>query len=358
MLDSYDTTPGQRFRLEQWEPFLKEKGIDVDYFSYTDESLRKILYKPGQVLKKTAGIARATLRRIGHVRHARNYDVVYLFRTASLIGPAVFERLVAKSGKPMVFDFDDAIYLTDTSAANRKFGWLKFSGKTADICRLSSAVTVGNSHLANFAKRYNDNVFVVPTSIDTCKYKEIDYERKRETPVVGWTGSSTSQYHLEQFEPVLLDIHRNLDIEFRVISDREPDFKEMPYVWVPWSAEQEVAITSELDIGIMPIPDEEWSRGKCAAKALQYMALGIPAVCSNVGANKDVIEHGVNGFLAESSDEWLNYVGQLVQDRELRIGFGRKARKTVVEDYSMKKCADLFDRVVRFVMSQSEANKA
>ena len=145
MLDPYDTTPGQRFRIEQWEPYLKELGIDIDYFSFTDESLRAVLYKEGHFFNKAIGMSKALIRRIGHVLGASNYDAVYLFRTASFVGPALFERLLKFRSIPTIFDFDDAIYLTNTSETNKRFGWLKFSGKTADICRLSHSITVGNS---------------------------------------------------------------------------------------------------------------------------------------------------------------------------------------------------------------------
>lgn len=346
MLDPFDTIPGQRFRLEQWEPYLKDENISIDYFAFTNEKLRKILYKPGHYAAKSLGMMRALIRRLGQILKSSRYDVVYLYRTASMLGPAWLEKILSFQNVPIIYDFDDAIFLENTSNANKRFGWLKFAGKTADICRLSTSVVVGNSYLAEYAGRYNDNVYVIPTSIDTTKYKPTQ-SKANERVIVGWTGSSTSQYHLEKFEPVLAEIIKNLDVELRVISDRKPDFKNLDSKWQAWSAEKEVEITSQFDIGIMPIPDDDWSRGKCAAKALQYMALEIPAVCSNVGANRDVINQGVNGFLAETQDEWNTALEKLVKDEILRKKMGAEARKTVVEDYSMEKCANLFAEAVQ-----------
>lgn len=348
MLDPYDINPGQRFRIEQWEPFLKTEGITIDYFSFTDEKLRKVIYQPGQVAAKAKELTKAIFRRVGHIINASKYDAVILYRAASMVGPAWLEKFMRWRNLPIIFDFDDAIFLTNTSKANERFGWAKFSGKTGDICRLSTSVTVGNSYLAEYARKYNENVYVVPTSIDTDKYQPVPFKGKSsQRVVVGWTGSSTSQYHLEAFEPVLAELVKQRDVEIRVISDRPPAFKDVKGVWRAWSSQNEIKETGEIDIGIMPTPDDEWSRGKCAAKALQYMALGIPAVCSDMGANRDVIKHGENGFLATTPDEWISTLKILIDDAEKRAKFGIEARKTVVENYSMKKCARLFARAVR-----------
>lgn len=350
MLDPYDTSPGQRFRIEQWESFLKKKNITIDYFSFTDEKLRSVIYQEGHLATKIKELAKANLRRIKDIFKASNYDAVFLYRAASMVGPAWLEKFLTLRKVPIIFDFDDAIFMTDTSKANKKFGWLKFSGKTADICRLSTSVTVGNSYLADYAKKYNDDVFIIPTSIDINRYQPVKKPEKNGQVIIGWTGSSTSQYHLEAFEPVLAELLKkrsDVSVEVRVISNRKPDFKEVPYVWREWTSNTEVEETLQFDIGIMPIPDDEWSRGKCAAKALICMSLGIPTICSDVGANRDVIIQGENGFLAKTSDDWLKYFDALIDDSQLREKLGKKARETVVENYSMEKCAELFAEVVR-----------
>lgn len=347
MLDPYDMTPGQRFRIEQWEPYLKSEGIEIDYFPFTDENLRRVIYKEGHIISKINELVKANLRRINHIFKASEYDVVFLYRSASMIGPAWLERLLKWRKLPIIYDFDDAIFLTDTSHANRRFAWAKFSGKTADICRLSTSITVGNSFLAEYAGKYNDRVTVVPTSIDTNKYQPPHKNNGAGgRVVVGWTGSSTSQYHLEMFEPVLADLLKERDVELRVISNREPDFTSIPYVWREWSPETEVEEVSRIDVGIMPTPDDVWSRGKCALKALQYMALGIPAVCSDVGANREVVKHGENGFLAKTPEDWFDSLKKLIDDAVLRKRMGEEARRTVVENYSMEKCARNFAQVV------------
>lgn len=355
MLEPYDVCPGQRFRIEQWEPFLEKENISIDYFSFMDNKLREVIYKEGHLATKIRELLKANLRRVGHTLKAKNYDAVFLYRAASMVGPAWLEKSLRWRKIPVIFDFDDAIFFTDTSKANRKFAWAKFSGKTADICRLSTTVTVGNSYLAGYAKKFNEQVFIVPTSIDTEKYQPVDKKLSDSSRVVvGWTGSSTSQYHLEAFEPVLAELLKERDIEIRIISNREPTFTQIPYVWRSWSPETEVEEIAQIDIGIMPTPDDEWSRGKCALKALQYMALGIPAICSDMGANRDIIQHGENGFLAKSDKEWITAFNTLIDDASLRRKLGNEARKTVVENYSMQHCAELFSEAVKATLQNKK----
>lgn len=348
MLDPYNTTPGQRFRLEQWEPHLKNKNIFIDYFSFSDEKLRNVIYQDSNFLPKASLLIKAFLRRAKQALSATDYDVVFLYRAASMFGPAILERFLHSRNVPIIYDFDDAIFLTDTSKANKRFGWAKFAGKTSTICRLSTSVTVGNNYLADFAKQYNDQVYVIPSSIDIERYQPITQTiDPNKRVVVGWTGSSTSQYHLEAFEPVLAELLKERDVEIRVISNRQPNFKQIPFVWREWSAQTEVAETMQIDIGIMPLPNDEWSLGKCAMKALIYMSLEIPPVCSDVGVNREVIEHGRNGFLAKDKEEWLKNLKNLIDNVELRKNLGRKAREAVVENYSMTRCAESFAQVVQ-----------
>jgi len=164
---------------------------------------------------------------------------------------------------------------------------------------------------------------------------------------VGWTGSSTSKTHLEAFESTLVGLLTVRDVEIRVVSDRKPLFTQIPYTWRPWTMESEIDEIAQFDIGIMPLPDDEWSRGKCAFKSLQCMSLGIPTVCSNVGANRDVIEHGRNGFLATTTTDWIDYFKTLIDDRDTRERMGVEARKTIVNNYSMTHCSQLFAHVIK-----------
>jgi len=345
-----DTTPSQRFRIEQWRSHLQQQGISVDLVPFANSTLMKLLHQPGHLVAKAAAFGAAFVRRIAHVAAVRRYDVVLIHRAACLAGPALLERAIKLFRKPVIFDFDDAIYLLHTTDANRRFGRLKFPGKTATLCRISSHVVAGNRRLADYASRYNPSVTVIPSSVDTDWYREHDPNSANNRFVVGWMGSSTSQTHLEMFAPVLRKMAERHQLEVRIVSDRQPVLPGVDYVWRPWSAQTEAEELSHFDVGIMPIPDDEWARGKCAMKALLYMSMGIPTICSAVGANRDVIRHGQNGFLAMTPEEWLSHLKKLVDDPSLRTKLGDAARRTVEESYSMTRCADLFASVVRDVI--------
>jgi glycosyltransferase involved in cell wall biosynthesis len=349
-----DTTPSQRFRLEQWRPRLEAQGVRLDFLPFADARLLKLLYQPRRWLAKAAALLGAFGQSAAHLRTAARYDAVVVHRAMCIAGPAVLERLLAKSRRPMIFDFDDTIYQLHTSAVNRWFGWLKFPRKTATICRLSSHVVVGNSYLADYARQFNRQVTVVPTSIDTERYRPaMERGRAAGKVVMGWTGSATSQTHLEQFAPVLRDIVGRLGVELRVISNREPELPGIPHVWRQWTPDTEVEELRQFDFGIMPMPDDPWARGKCALKALQYMAMGIPPICSPVGANCEVVRHGENGLLASTPEEWLTCTQRLVDDPAFRARLGTASRRTVETQYSADCCAERFVEVVRTTLGLS-----
>ena len=223
--------PGQRFRIEQWEPYLQAQGITLEMLPFADEALMQLLHQPGKQAAKAMALTAGLLRRIRLLADVQRYDAIYLFRAASIVGPAVLESALSLLRRPIIFDFDDAIFHLHTTAANRYFGWLKFPGKTASICRLSSHVVVGNSYLAEYARQYNENVTVIPSSVDTDSYATARKKESQGRVIVGWTGSSTSQTYLESFAPLLRELMRQRDVELHVISDRKPEMPGVPTVW-------------------------------------------------------------------------------------------------------------------------------
>jgi glycosyltransferase involved in cell wall biosynthesis len=346
--------PCQRFRIEQWEPELRAQGLDVVYAPALSLEAYRRLHRPGFMLSKAARLILATLARVPAMR--RTADAIYLHRYAFLAGPAVLERTVC-SGRPVIYDFDDAIYLRDTSPANRALAFMKRPEKTADLCRWARAVTVGNGHLGEYARQFASDVTVVPTSIDVDRY--VPRERAPHTDGLvrlGWTGSASSQRHLTAFQPLLEAVLVAVPkARLRVVSDEPPTFPGLEVEWEPWSADREAEQVAGFDIGIMPIPDDEWSKGKCAAKALQCMAMGLPVIATPVGANREAITHGSDGFLARSDEEWIECVRALVADPARRRAMGAEARRTVVARYSMKSSANLLAGVARRVATAALA---
>ncbi|MBK9316901.1 MAG: glycosyltransferase family 4 protein [Acidobacteria bacterium] len=262
-----------------------------------------------------------------------------MFREAALLGPAVIERVLGWTRVPVVFDFDDAVFVSYVSPSNGYLSKLKFPGKTAGVCRLSAHVMAGNSYLADYARRYNPNVTIIPTTIDTEKYLPLTNtplktgNRKLET-VIGWSGSFSTVQHLDTLRGALLRLGQSEKFGMRVIGTTVYRLNGIEVEAMPWRSATEVEDLQAIDIGVMPLPDDDWSRGKCGLKALQYMALGIPTICSPVGVNTEIIQDGVNGFIADSEEEWVAKLKRLIHSPELRHEIGMAGRKTVEERYS------------------------
>jgi glycosyltransferase involved in cell wall biosynthesis len=351
---SPDTTPSQRYRVEQWLPYLQSQGISVDLRPFADDDLMQLLHKPGRRAAKAARSAVRFCSRLRDVLATPRYDAVLIHRTACIAGPALLERLIPVFRRPVIYDFDDAIFMLHTTEANKRFGWLKFPGKTATLCRMSAHVIVGNMYLAEYARRYNSRVTVIPSSVDTDRYRPVERTRAGDRVVIGWMGSSTSQTHLELFAPALGEVIRRPGVELRVVSDRKPLLPGVPFVWRPWSAETEIEELAQFDIGIMPMPDDGWARGKCAMKALLYMSMAIPTVCSAVGTNREVISHGANGFLVTTPEEWVSHLEALIDDSSLRERLGVAGRHTIEDHYSMLRSAERFAQVVRETLAHPQ----
>jgi len=332
-----DVNPGQRYRIEQWEPFLKEHGVELIYAPFSSPALSRVLYQPRHHLRKAALMTAAFLRQSRSILRSRQFDLVYVFREASLFGPALIESLIALQGPPIVFDFDDAVFVPYKSPSNGYLSFLKFFGKTAKICKVSQAVMVGNSYLAEYASRYSGEVMIVPTTIDTDLYRPgLRRLRGDCVPVLGWTGSYSTLQHLLTAAPMLTELAERRRFRLVVVGTEAPEIPGVNIEFRQWKSATEVEDLADIDIGIMPLPDDPWSRGKCGLKALQYMALGIPAVVSPVGVNTEIVRDGVNGFVAGGKEEWINRLERLIGNRSLRTQLGRAARKTVEQHYSAR----------------------
>ncbi len=330
-------SPSQRFRFEQYLTFLKEKGWDCEYSFLISEKADQVFYKQGFLLKKAFIILKGFFIRMSNYINASNYDIIFIQREAFLTGTTLFERRFAKSKAKLVFDFDDSIWLANVSEANKSFNWMKNPGKTKEIIAISDLVFAGNQYLKDYAAESNSNVKIIPTTIDTEEYLRIDQEAKDQI-CIGWSGSITTIQHFEYVLSSLSRIKQKYGdrVKFKVIGDRDYKNDLLDIIGLPWEKETEVKELSSFDIGIMPLPNDEWANGKCGLKGLQYMALEIPTIMSPVGVNKDIIEQGVNGFLADSENEWVDTISLLIEGASLRKKVGEQARLTVEKNYSVK----------------------
>ncbi|MCC7501635.1 MAG: glycosyltransferase [Flavobacteriales bacterium] len=331
-----DRSPGQRFRFEQYLGYLEQHGYRCEHSPIVSEGDDKFLYKPGNYFEKARFVRRSHAIRRRDVERMNDFDIIFIFREALMTRNIRFEKLFRQSRAKLVFDFDDAIWLQNVSEANKWFSWIKDAGKTSKLIGLSDLIFAGNAYLADYAKRFNPNTVIVPTTIDTEEYKPV--ERKGQGPVtIGWSGSITTIQHVRYAIPALKVIKAKYGdrVAIRVVGDgsyREP---ELGVVGMPWRKDTELLDLGGMDIGIMPLPDDEWARGKCGLKGLQYMALGIPAIMSPVGVNSEIIRDGVNGHLATTKEEWVDRLSRLIDNTEARRAMGIEAKRTVEEHYSV-----------------------
>ena len=333
----YDTVPGQRFRIEQWPRCLEPMGVRFQFVPFESPALQQVWCAQGRYGRKLAELLRGIGRRIRDVaRLDGRWDLIVIFRELLPIGPALLERWTARAGIPVVYDFDDAIFLPNVSEVHKAWGWLKWPGKTGTICRLSRHVIAGNDYLQAYARRYNERVSVIPTTIDTDAYLMKHSQAVEGVPVIGWSGSRTTVPHLRGLDQALQVLRRSAEFQLKVVGTERYALDGVEVNAHAWQAQTEAEDIQSFHIGVMPLPDDPWARGKCGLKALQYMALGVPVVASPVGVNTQIIQDGRNGLLASSAKEWVEQLSRLMRDEPLRTRLAREARATVERWYSAK----------------------
>jgi glycosyltransferase involved in cell wall biosynthesis len=332
-----DRAPNQRFRFEQYLTFLSQQGFEcvVSPLILSGEEDR-VFYSPGNYPAKIILGLKMIGRRWADVRRARSFDIVVIVREGFITGSTFFERRLKASGARMVFDFDDAIWMDVISTNNKIFSWLKDGAKTGALISMSDLTFAGNEYLATYARRFNSRVRVVPTTIDTDVYTPGGNQNLK--VVIGWSGSVSTIEHFKYAIPALKILKEKFGgaIDLQVIGDGNYRNEELGIRGLPWKLETELSDLRTFDIGIMPLPNDEWTKGKCGLKGLQYMSLEIPCVMSPVGVNSEIINDGDNGFLAESTEQWVIKISSLISDPALRLRIGKNGRKTVLEKYSVK----------------------
>ena len=326
----------QRFRHEHFLDSLRQLGWDIKEAAFWSRKAMTVLYRRGAHIAKAAGYVAGVLRRMGLLATIRRYDVIFVHREAIPKAPPWWEWLAVRWGSGrLVYDFDDAIWIPHSSSANPPFEVVPSHYRVSASCGIAHRVSCGNAFLADFARRRCPDVIVNPTVVDT---ESVHVERP--TPVgtatvVGWTGTHSTLPHLEQVVPALRALRERVPFELRVVCNAEPAFQFPGLKFVPWRKESEIEDLSAFDVGLMPLPDTDWARGKCGFKLIQYMALGVAAVASPVGVNSDIVVHGQNGFLCSTDEEWIDVLERLLGDGGLRARIGFCARTTIVNHFSV-----------------------
>lgn len=335
-------SPGQRFRFEHYLPMLEEFGIKYKISPFLTMKGRNALYSNGHFLQKALAMACGLFRRTVDLFHVWQYDYVYIHRWASIAGPPVAEWIIAKVfRKKIIYDFDDAIWVKE-SPYNGKYLSIKFLGKISKICRWAHKITVGNSFLAAYALKYNKSVIVIPTVVNTATVHGEIQNQETLHPAVGWTGTFSTLRYLDIILPILQRLQEKIDFTFYVIADIDPVLPLKNYKFIPWNKHTETTDLLHFHIGIMPLTNDDVSRGKCGFKAIQYMAMGMPALVSPVGINTEIVDDGVNGYICHTDNDWEEKLLLMLQSRSLRNKIGAAARKKIVDKYSVTSTKEIF----------------
>jgi glycosyltransferase involved in cell wall biosynthesis len=328
--------PSQRFRFEQYLPEL-EKQFVVEIHSFIDTETWQKLYAKGQFGYKIRKMLGSFRRRFALLPKISKADHVFIHREASQIGPPIFEWIIAKIlRKKYTFDFDDAIWIPNYSETNAKFQRLKAYWKVKYIVKWAGQISAGNEYLAEFARKYNPKVSVIPTTIDAEYHHNILSTPTASPMRIGWTGSHTTMPYLDELLPVLKKLNEKHDFLFRVISNEKPNW-DVPFLeYVPWNKSTEIRDLAQIQIGVMPLKADIWSSGKCGFKALQYMACEIPTVLSAVGVNTQIVTHEKDGFICTGEDEWFSCLDKLLSNETLRQNIGKQGRARILSHYSVE----------------------
>jgi len=320
--------PSTRFRLFDLLPLLRTRDIIVDVCL---PGGRRV----GEALALGGAIARA--------------DVVLVQKR---LIPSWVVRILRSRRVPLVYDFDDAIWVAPDGSPTPAQDRARLEALIAG----SSAVIAGNRYLSAWAERLRDEVTVIPTTLDTGVWRPLSHRQPNLT--LGWVGTGGNLRHLESILPAVDHVlAAHPDVRLVVVSDTSPAAvaNRDRVQFRRWDLRSQVADLADIDIGLMPLPDTPWTRGKCGFKALQFMALGAPVVVSPVGVNAEIVADGTNGLLALSEDDWVGALDRLIRDAGLRTRLGKAARNTVVKAYDIGRAADALASVLRSVRDHARA---
>lgn len=321
-----------RQRLLQYAAPLRAAGIEIDYLPLLDDAhIARIA--AGRPTAKISTVC-AYLRRFGQLATRRGHDIVWVHCELFPYLPGPFERLAGWGGRPVVYDFDDAIFhmydLHPSRAVRRLLGQ-----KLAPLLSGAAAAIGGNAYLRDYVARYCTNALEIPTVVDTDAY--VPARRPAGANVtVGWIGSPSTWRYVEPLVPPLCAALAPSGSRFRVVGAGPGAQGIIGIDAISWNEATEIAEVQAMDIGIMPLPDDPWARGKCGYKLIQYMACGLPVVASPVGVNREIVTHGVTGFLAETTDEWIAALVTLIGDPALRRRMGAAGRARIEQHYSLR----------------------
>jgi len=338
-----------RYRSYQYIPYLRKEGIKITEAPLFDNDYIRDLYNGRK--KNLLKVLKAYVRRILNLYHVRDFDLIWIEKEALPWLPAWIEHKLGLAKATYIVDYDDAIFHRYDQHHFKLIRWIL--GKKIDrIMQYAALVLVGNKYLLERAKKAGvlvgnkyllerakkagaKRVEVLPTVIDLEKYPT-DSFNNNEIFTIGWIGSPITSHYLKIVMPALEEFCKKNTARIVLIGAKKEKLPNIPVEYVSWSEETVIKEIQKFDVGIMPLPDNAWERGKCGFKLIQYMACGLSVVGSPVGVNAKIIKDGVNGYQAKNTNEWIWALQKLKGDQALRQKMGRAGREIVEKEYCLQ----------------------
>lgn len=355
--------PSQRLKYEQYFDYFEENGYEITVKPFVSKKFWRIIYKKGFIIQKSIFTISGYIHRFFQLFTLHQYDVVYVHLWATPIGFPIFEYLVQRLSKKLIYDIDDMIFLGHSSDANQYMQIIKGKKKMIYLMKTADHVITCTPTLDQFVRKYNSQTTDISSTINTDLYLSKKDNVSDGPIILGWSGSHSTSKYLHLLEPVFENLlEKNIDFKVLVIGNENFVFENsaIPLIAIPWQLDSEVEDLSKIDIGLYPLPDEEWVLGKSGLKALQYMALGIPTIASKIGANHRIISSEENGFLVDigNHDGWIENIVKLINDKKLRKTTGEKGRQTVVDKYSINANKSTYLSILENVIHDDKAHLA
>lgn len=349
--------PATRYRVMQYLPFLKKQGVDFRVVSAISGFSTNLMIKSPdfnpwlRFIYYIYVFLERSLRLTILMSIAWKFDLVFFQRTTL---PFRFEILTKSINKNIIFDIDDAIYLPDNENRDFLSRFKRYIKETEviNMLKISKAVIVENEYIKDYVSHYCKSIFKIPGPIDTERFF-VRGDMKTEKVTIGWIGSPATTPYLHMMDKVFKNISDKYPkVLFKFIGLGNYDNPAVKFEKVDWGYNTEVRMLQTFDIGIMPMPDNEWTRGKLGCKMLQYMAVGVPAVVSYTLTNAEMIKNGENGYFAKNEDDWTKILSTLIEDGSLRRKVGLSGRQTVLEKCALsentKRLTDIFEKIKMF----------
>jgi len=340
-----------RYRVYQYLPYLEALDVHCDVQSYMDWEMYKVIFSPERTGRKFWLMLQATLKRLRALTRFSDYDIIYMQRELFPIGPPLLERYMKKRGAVLFFDYDDALFIKKPSRYNPIATYLRSPGKTFELFHIVDCVVAGNDWLRDSAEHRGARAVTLEVAEDTDRIRPHAPHNNNRPVTIGWLGSTSTVKYLNLIAPVLRRLAKEYpDVRFEIMGGGDFQMDGVPWQISQWSLDDELQALSRFDIGLMPLPADDWAKGKSGGKARTYMAAGVVPVCTGVGYNLELIRDEDTGYLCNTDQEWYSAVTTLIADPDLRQRIAVNARAAIVTRCSLSGQAGilrtLFDEAI------------